>query len=171
MKFAATVILCLFVPVVALAGDPNPTCDSCIDIDDALSPTADWQTVDGSIVGAPNSEYTYAFCAVGGESYTFSTCDGSSPGGANYDTALSIWEIAGTACGANLACNDDNCSSGTNGLLSEITWVAPADGEYLIVVDAFSGNEGDYVLAYRGAECQSTPTDEVTWGKIKADYR
>ena len=171
MKLAAIVVLCLFVPVVALAGNPNPTCDACIDIDDAISPTPEWQTVAGSTVGTPNGEYTYAFCAVGGEAYTFSTCDGTSPGGANYDTALSVWEILDGACGANLECNDDNCSGGSSGLLSTVTFVAPADGEYLIVVDGFSSGEGDYTLAYMGAECQSTPTDEVTWGKIKSDYR
>ena len=174
MKKVALGLLALVFPAVALAGDgAAPTCDACIDIDDSLAPTMDWQVVSGSIVGEPNSEYTYSFCALAGERYEFSTCDaaGAGGGGADYDSALSIWQIAGEACGANLACNDDSCSGGSSGLLSTVTFVAPADGEYLIVVDAFSSGAGNYDLAYRGAECDPVPTEEISWGAVKSVYR
>jgi hypothetical protein len=173
MRLAAIVGFCLILPAAVLAGDgpPDRTCDSCIDIDGSIVPTPAWQVVSGSTVGQPNSEYTYEFCAVGGGTYTFSTCDGTSPGGADYDTALSIWTEAGGLCAAQEACNDDNCVGGSSGLRSEIAWVAPANGNYLIVVDGFSTREGNYDLAYMGPTCQTTPVEDGTWGTIKAVYR
>ena len=165
MRIAAIVCLLLALPAVAMA---QRTCDPCIDIDDVIFPTPGMQTVAGSTVGQANGEYTYQFCAVGGQEYYFTTCEDNG-GGADYDTALSIWEINADACGTQMECNDDNCAS--EFLHSTVSFVAPADGDYLIVVDGFSTNVGNYTLGYRGAECQTTPTETVTWGNVKALYR
>lgn len=174
MKKIAIGLLVLVIPIIALAGEGGDrTCDQCIDIDDSIIPTLDWQVVAGSTAGEPNGEYTYLFCAIAGEMYTFSTCDAPDSGGgsANYDTALSVWDIAGSACGVNLACNDDNCSGGTSGLLSTISFTAAADGEYLVVVDGFSSGEGIYVLAYTGAPCDVVSSEESSWSDVKGVYR
>ncbi len=167
MKKAAIVCLLLTVPAMALA---QRTCDACIDIDDAILPSPAEQVVSGSTAGEPNGEYTYLFCAVGGAEYTFTTCDGTTGGGADYDTALSVWDINGDLCGVNMGCNDDNCPDGSSGLLSTVSFTAPADGDYLIVVDGFSGNEGNYTLAYWGAPC-TVATENTTWSSIKTNYR
>ena len=171
MKKAVIGLLALVFPAVALAGDgAAPTCDPCIDIDDTLVFDGSDQMVSGSVAGEPNSEYTYQFCAVGGETYFFSTCD-TYGGTATYDTALSIWEIGGDACGVNLFCNDDDCFDGQDIFRSTISWVAPADGDYLVVVDAFSTGQGDYTMVYRGAACDAVPTESITWGEVKNTYR
>ena len=166
MKFATVVCLLLALPLVAFA---QRTCDQCIDVEDTIFPVLDWQTIDGSTAGQQNGEMAYYFCAVAGETYTFSTCEGTSPGGAGYDTALSIWTIAGDACDVQMGCNDDNCPD-PNYLHSEIAWVAPDNVDYIVVVDGWSTNEGNFVLAYKGAECL-TATEGETWGKVKSLFR
>jgi hypothetical protein len=159
MKNLVTAVLCLALPVIAFAGEgDNPTCDACINVDGQLFPTPAWQTVNGSIVGQANSEYTYSFCATQGGTYTFSTCEDSSPGAANYDTAISGWTNNGGVCGVNLVCNDDNCAGSVSVLHSFVTFTAATGGEYLVVVDGFSSATGDYTLAYMGPECTPTPT-------------
>ena len=171
MRLAA-IVVCLALPVAAYAGEgpASLTCDQCVDFEEEIFPTPVWQTVAGSTTGTPNSEYVYSFCAVAGGTYTFTTCDAPGlPGSATYDTALSVWTIAGTACGTQEVCDDDECSGGSSGLLSTIDFVAPADDTYLVVVDGFSGNTGDFVLGYMGPEC-ATPVDTSTWGSIKATY-
>jgi hypothetical protein len=116
----------LLLATAAFAKDNTRTCDTCIDIDATIFPAPAYQTVAGTTVGQPNSEYTYLFCAVQGGTYTFTFChDG---GWAMYDSALSIQGPAD--CGAYLACNDDWCS-----LQSELVWTAPQQADYLIVVD------------------------------------
>ncbi len=165
MKFATVACLLLALPVVAFA---DRTCDQCVDVEDTIFPTPEWQTIDGSTLGQPNGEMAYYFCAVPGETYTFSTCEDTSPGGAGYDTALSIWTVGGEACDTQMACNDDNCP--TEYLHSEVAWSAGGDELYIVVVDGWSTNEGDFVLAYKGAEC-ATATEGETWGKVKSLFR
>jgi hypothetical protein len=82
-------------------------------------------------------------------------------GNASYDTGLSIQ--GPDNCGAYLLCNDDFCS-----LQSELTWSAPADGDYIIVVDGYS-TTGTYTLAYAGPACE-TPAESSAWGTVKALY-
>ena len=87
MRFAALLLLCASFPLLALAGDPPlRTCDQCQNVEEWIYPTPAWQTVSGSTVGEINSEYAYYFCAVGGGTYRFTTCDEPGlPGGADYD--------------------------------------------------------------------------------------
>jgi len=150
--------------------DPLLTCDRCLDVDDVISPDTEWQVVEGSTSGQPNREYTYEFCGVGGSTYVFSTCNEGTPGWGSYDTALSIWSLGDGTCDTSLRCNDDACSGG-GVLLSTITWPAPDDGAYLIVVDGYSSSSGSYGLAYRGEPCASTPTREASWSSVKSIYR
>lgn len=162
IAFAA---LIAFAPL-AVAGDgPDlTTCTSCTDIESALFPTPTFQTVTGTTVGFPNGEYSYEFCAVGGQVYEFTFC--RSGGSATYDSDLSIWNaVAGPRCGpTSLICNDDFCS-----LQSELVWTAPASGQYVLRVAGFGSAVGTYVLAYRGTPC-AVPVDPSTWGTIKSMY-
>ena len=170
MKAVASVLCCLIFAVPALAGNGDSSfCEPCLNVDSAISPTPVYQQVSGTTVGQPNNEYAYAFCAVGGATYEFATCPDVPGCGctAGYDTALSV-QPAG--CGAALACNDDlvSCSLIFRSFLS---WVAPASGNYVLVIDGFSsGDAGTYTLGYRGAACQATAVEPATWGNLKASY-
>lgn len=162
----ATVIagLCVAFAGPAIAGDGNDvgSCNPCFDVDDTLSPTPIYQTVDGSTSGQPYGEYAYYFCAVTGGVYTFTFCEGG--GSATYDTVLSVRGF--NNCGAELrACNDDFC-----GLRSHIEFISPGEGNFIVVVQGFDGDVGKYRLAYRGPSCAATPTEAATWGAIKAMY-
>ncbi len=170
MRTAILILLGLMISLAAFAepGGDALTCDQCMDVEETLYPTAAWQTATGSTVGT--GEYAYYFCAIGGGTYTFTTCDAPGfPGGADYDTALSVWSISGAACGTQEGCNDDSCNGGSSGLLSTIDFVAPANGDYIIVVDAFSSGSGNYTLGYMGPEC-ATPVEPSTWGEVKATF-
>jgi hypothetical protein len=151
----------LLIATAAFASkDQSRFCETCFDIDETIYPMPGYQLVSGSTVGQPNSEYSYGFCAVGGGTYTFTFChDG---GSANYDSALSIQ--GPDNCGIYLVCNDDTC-----GLQSELIWVAPANGNYILVVDGFSSNVGSFTLAYTGPACE-TPVEDSTWSTVKTLY-
>jgi hypothetical protein len=159
MKFFACVCM-LLLATAAFAKEGVRICETCIDIDATINPTPAYQTIAGTTIGQPNSEYTYQFCAEQGGTYTFTFChDG---GSATYDSGLSIQ--GPTDCGVYLACNDDWCS-----LQSELVWTAPQHADYLIVVDGYSSNTGTYVLAYAGPEC-IVPAATSTWSTVKALY-
>ncbi len=156
----------LVLPVSALAQKGSDShCDPCPDVESSLTITGAYQTIAGSTLGASNGDYSYQFCAIANGGYTFTFCQQG--GTANFDTGLSIWPLNAGACGGQvaLACNDDTC-----GLLSELAWIAPADGTYVLRVGGFGGSTGDYVLAYSGRECGATPVENSTWGSIKSMY-
>ena len=165
MRFLAIALPIIVLSSLAFAGDgPDlTTCTSCTDIEDALTISSNWQLISGDTTGLTNGEYAYEFCAVGGSTYEFTFChDG---GTASYDTDLSIWLEAGGVCGPNPEiCNDDTC-----GLQSELVWVCPASGQYVLRVAGFGSSQGAYTLAYRGDPC-SVPVEPTTWGLIKAVY-
>ena len=155
----ATMILLIATPLLA-AKIPYRYCEPCVDIDETLTITTDVQYVSGSTVGQVGEEYAYGFWGCGGATYTFSLCP-EYGGSATYDTAMSIQ--GPDNCGAYLFCNDDWC-----GLQSEVTaWMAPADGNYICVVDAYYGT-GDYTMAYFGSAI--TATDDANWSVIKSLY-
>lgn len=159
MRFVLAILLVVMMASVALAdkiGDRY--CEPCVGVQGWLYPLASWQVQSGYYPGGDNM--AYYFCAMGGETYTFTFCQGG--GSADYDTALSIQGPDG--CGSYLACNDDFCS-----LQSEIIWVAPADGDYIIAVDGYGTGTGNFNLAYMGAPCV-TPTKDETWSVIKSRY-
>jgi len=161
MRIGVIVGSCLMLASAAFAGDGDGAfCEPCINVDSSISPTPVYQTVAGTTVGQPNAEYSYSFCAVGGAVYRFTCCEGG--GSAAWDTALSVQPFP---CGIPQICNDDFC-----GLQSQIDWVAPANGTYVVNVDGFGSATGTYVLAYRGAACQGTPVEPATWGSIKSIY-
>ena len=156
-SFAGCCVGLLFVPSLCLAlplnRDKDPGiviqthCNQCSEIESSISPTLAWQTVSGSTLNASDGDYSYSFCATAGSTYTFSFCQQG--GTADYDTGLSIFGRAGGACDPFLqVCTDDFC-----GLLSEIIWVAPTNGEYVIKVGGFGGSTGNYTLAFTGESC------------------
>jgi hypothetical protein len=150
----------------ALAQKGSDThCDPCPDVESVLNPTGAWQTIAGSTANASNGDYSYQFCAIADGGYGFSFCQQG--GTADFDTGLSIWTLQGAACGGTtpIACVDDFC-----GLLSELIWIAPADGMYVLRVGGFGGATGDYVLAYYGRTCGATAVESTTWGAIKSMY-
>ena len=167
MRSLAIALCCLVLPMsTALAQKSADThCDPCPDVESVLYPTGAWQTIGGSTANASGGDYSYQFCAIANGGYGFSFCQQG--GTANFDTGLSIWPLAGSACGgaAPLECVDDTC-----GLLSELNWIAPADGTYVLRVGGFGGAVGDYVLAYFGRECGATAVEPATWGAIKSMY-
>jgi len=148
------------VAFAAVASADDRFCEPCDLINDSISPTEEYQVVEGSTVGEPNEDYAYSFCAVQGGFYRFTFCEGG--GWADFDTALSVQ--GPDNCGPYIECNDDYC-----GLQSQVDFVAPADATYIIVVDAYYGT-GNYGLAYRGPEAPS-PVDVTGWGQIKSLYR
>jgi hypothetical protein len=163
-------LCCLIFAVPAFAGDGDSSfCEPCLNVDSSISPTPVFQQVSGTTVGEPNNEYSYAFCAVGGAQYEFATCPDVPGCGctAGYDTALAV-EPAG--CGPSLACNDDHPTC-TLIFRSHLVWTAPASGNYVLVIDGFSSTgAGTYTIGYRGAACQATPVESVSWGMLKANY-
>ena len=167
MRFLAIVLFCLALPMsTALAQKGvDSHCDPCPDVESFLNPTGAWQTIAGSTANASAGDYSYQFCAIANGGYGFSFCQQG--GTATFDTGLSIWPLGGGACGGAvaLACNDDTC-----GLLSDLSWIAPADGMYVLRVGGFAGATGDYVLAYYGRECGATAVEPATWGAIKSMY-
>lgn len=159
-KFAVAIfILLIAVPVLAHKV-PYRICEPCVDIDETITVTATIQIALGSTVGQPNSEYAYGFDACGGDVMTFSLCP-EYGGWANYDTAISIQ--GPDECGAYLDCNDDYC-----GLQSELTWAVPGDGTYIVVVDGWSSNVGDFGMAYFGQGI--TAAEDNSWSVVKSLY-
>ena len=125
--------------------DTGATCDNVWDID---------FTTCGFTGGiTPDVWYSYEACVDG--TITISLC------GSSYDTTIGVFDAGLT----EIACNDDFC-----GLQSEVNVVVAADQLYYIVVSGFAGGCGDYVMNVTGPECP-TPTEDATWGQIKADYR
>ena len=159
MRLVLTSLLIILVATVAMADKiPFRTCDPCVGVVGVLSPTMDWQVHSATYMGDDND--AYFFCAVEGGTYTFTFCENG--GYADWDTALSIQ--GPDACGEYLYCNDDWC-----GLQSEIVWVAPAAGEYILSVDGYSSYSGPYDLAYMGMPCV-TPAEETSWTTVKSIY-
>jgi len=159
MRFVLATFLVLMMASVAMGDKVDYRyCEPCVGVQGWLYPTSDWQVASGYYAGDDNM--AYYFCAMAGETYIFTFCQGG--GSADYDTALSIQ--GPDACGTYLACNDDFCS-----LQSEITWIAPADGDYIVAVDGYSANVGNFNLAYTGTPCV-TPAREETWSVIKSVY-
>ena len=156
MRLLAILSLCL---LVGAAAADDRYCEPCDQVDEAISPTDDYQVVTGSTMGQGNEDYAYSFCAVGGGFYRFTFCEGG--GWADFDTAMSVQP---DGCGAYLVCNDDFC-----GLQSQVDFTAPMDATYVVVVDAYYGT-GNYGLAYRGPSGPS-PAEDSAWGSIKALFR
>lgn len=102
-----------------------------------LAPTPAWQ-----IVSQTNSGY-YTFNATAGCIYTFTHCQGGGTATSGSDPYLTV---ADNACSA-ITWNDDWC-----GLLSELTWTAPATATYQIHLGSYGGSGCDPIvrdLAYR----------------------
>jgi hypothetical protein len=161
MKTAVIAILILLLAAPVFAHKiPYRICEPCIDVDGAITVTSSVQVVCGSTAGQPNSEYSYGFYACGGDNLTFSLCP-TYGGSASYDTAISIQ--GPDNCGSYLACNDDYCS-----VQSEVTWVVPADGNYIVVVDGWSSYEGNYCMGYVGMGV--TAAESQSWSVLKDLY-
>ena len=154
----AIMVLLIATPLMA-AKIPYRICEPCLGIDENITVTTDVQVICGN-TNTPNSDYTYGFYACGGAVYTFSLCP-EYGGSADYDTAFGIQ--GPDVCGNDLGCNDDWC-----GLQSELIWTAPADGNYIAVVDGFSSYTGNFCLAYVGSAI--TATEEGNWSSLKSLY-
>jgi len=164
MRFLA-ILFCLGLASAAFAGDGTRICEPCINVDQTITPQPTYQTVSGTTVGAPNSEYAYAFCGTQGGQYRFTFCEGG--GYASWDTGLSVWTGTTACTGAYIVCNDDTC-----GLQSQLDFTSLAQGQYVAVVDGYSTATGAYTLAYRGPSCEPpSATETTTWGSVKGLYR
>ena len=158
MRLLAILGLCLVFSTAAFA---QRNCDPCDVINESICPIDDWQLVSGTTAGEPNSDYAYSFGAGAGGTFVFSFCTGG--GHAEFDTEMSVQ--GPDTCGQYLTCNDDYC-----GLQSQVTFTAPYDGTFIVVVDGYSSNTGTYTLAYRGPGDPS-PAEHTAWGTIKALFR
>jgi putative hemolysin len=163
MRFLA-ILFCLGLASTAFAGDGTRICEPCLNVDATITVTPTYQTVAGSTIGQPNSEYAYAFCGQQGGQYRFTFCEGG--GSAAYDTGLSVWSGTTICSGAYIVCNDDFCS-----LQSQVDFNAITTGDYICVVDGYSTATGTYTLAYRGPSCGPIATESTTWGSVKGLYR
>lgn len=102
--------------------------------DDSTTATAvDTPSTTGGDIEVSDDEDYFSFDAVAGADYTFFTTLGT-----NSDTTLTLYGTDGTT---QLEFNDD-----TNGLASQIDWIAPADGAYFLKVRSFSTGTGTYLL-------------------------
>lgn len=116
----------------------------------SITPTNTYQ-----VVNLVYSGERYQFTATAGMVYVFSYCEG---GGTNdEDTQLQIFDLSGNS----YAYNDDHC-----GLGSEVTWLCPAGGTYVVVTyeyncNAYNSNVGD--MAYK---VMPNPTDQDCLGAI-----
>ena len=161
MKIVLTAILVLLMAAPVFAHKiPYRICEPCLNVDATITVTNSVQVACGSTAGQPNNEYAYGFYACGSDVLTFSLC-APYGGSASYDSGISIQ--GPNNCGAFLACNDDFCS-----LQSEVTWVVPADGNYIVVVDGFSSYEGNYCMGYVGMGV--TAAESQSWSVLKNLY-
>lgn len=161
MRLHSVIGLCMIFGAVAYAGDGTRICEPCDTVDSALPCEDQYQTVNGTTVGASNGDYAYVFCGLPGGHYRFSFCEGG--GFANWDTALSVQPFG---CGEYLVCNDDYC-----GLQSQLDFDPPYYYDFVLVVDGYGSASGPYTLAYRGPSCPISPSDESSWGSIKALFK
>jgi hypothetical protein len=103
-----------------------------------LGSTVGGYTVAGSCGGSSSSpERYFQWTPNTTHVATIRTCGGTT----NYDSVVYIWQ--GTTCGGSvIACNDDFC-----GLQSQINPFVVAGTTYTIVVDGFSGSQGNFTLS------------------------
>ena len=97
----------------------------------------------------------YEFNGVQDMVYVFSYCEGG--GSNNVDTQLEIFDIGGTS----YAYNDDHC-----GLGSEITWVCPANGTYVVVTYEYNCNANGTNAGNMAYKVMPAPTDQDCLGAI-----
>lgn len=123
--------------VLTISGPAN---DECVDAE----PISCGATVTGSTTGATNSggnsanDVWYVLSGtVPGQEFTVSLC------GSSYDTYLRLYSQCN---GTQVAANDDSC-----GTQSQLTFVS-AGGDYYIMVEGFSSNNGNFILAITCAE-------------------
>jgi gliding motility-associated-like protein len=115
-----------------------------------ITPTSTYQ-----VINLVYSGERYQFTAAQNLVYVFSYCEGG--GSNNVDTQIQIFDLSGNS----YAFNDDFCSLG-----SEVTWVCPTSGTYVVVTyeyncNAYNTNAGN--LAYK---VMPAPTDQDCLGAI-----
>jgi hypothetical protein len=133
-------------PADASPTDPGPAVDaapSCADVDlgsavgfpvhvgDTRGLTDDAQTCEGDGMG----DISFLWTAPSSGRFRFDTC------GSSYDTALSArMDDCG---GAQIACNDDANACGNGSLQSRILLDLTAGQRVILIVDGFSGSDGE----------------------------
>lgn len=110
-----------------------------------LLPTASWRRVEG-VLRSGDEQQWFEFDGQAGDELIFSTSPATGRGGANFDTALTLYDPAGD----EIAEDDD----GGVGLTSLLAIELPADGRYrleLINMSVTGPDDGAsrYTLAYR----------------------
>ncbi|WP_243471397.1 T9SS type A sorting domain-containing protein [Winogradskyella sp. MH6] len=133
---------------------PAPDNDDCANAtaiacgDTVMGSTAN--ATDSGNNSAPDVYYSLAGTAAG-EEITASLC------GSSFDTLIRVFD----ACeGTQLFSNDDSC-----GLQSEVTFTSDGSTTYIIMVEGFSSNSGDYTLAVTCVpppECVSPTIDDIS---------
>lgn len=134
--------------------EPPPINDLC---ENAISLNCD-ETVFGETLTATDSGYNissdvfYSYTGSGNtELVTISLCDDAT----NYDSWLRVFD----ACDLNnqLASNDDFC-----GLQSEITFVSDGVSTYIIMVEGYQANAGEFSLFTTCQDFNPPPNNECT---------
>ena len=101
----------------------------------------------GTSIAAPGVWYS----VIGtGDTITATTCTDFY----DYDTKINVY--SGNCSG--LSCvdgNDDDCGGGADSLLSTVVWESQNGVQYLILVQGFNGQTGDFELVLSEKECQS----------------
>jgi hypothetical protein len=133
----------------------NDTCSTAIFVTEGVvTPGTNVGATVGSACGGSDPSVTncgfnngadvwYTIVPVCSGTYTATTC----VNGTSYDTVLGIWDgTLGCAGLTPLACNDDNCSLGTQFLSSTVTWSATAGSVYYISVSGYFGATGTFNL-------------------------
>jgi len=133
------------------SAQPPPSNDNC---EDAIS-VAVPSVTPGTTVDTPIDVVPAGFCGTSvtapgvwykvmgtGNTITASTCGPVF----DYDTKISVFcsDCEELTC---IGGNDDNCSGGSSGLLSTVSWCSQAGAEYLILVHGFGGQIGDFELS------------------------
>lgn len=130
------------------------TVKSC-DFNDSYAYTSITPTATYQVVNLVYSGERYEFNGVQDMVYVFSYCEGG--GSNNVDTQLEIFDIGGTS----YAYNDDHC-----GLGSEITWVCPANGTYVVVTYEYNCNANSTNAGNMAYKVMPAPTDQDCLGAI-----
>ncbi|WP_298899029.1 T9SS type A sorting domain-containing protein [uncultured Psychroserpens sp.] len=134
---------------------PGPENDDCIDAaaiacgDTVLGSTAN--ATDSGGTASPDVFYSLSGTALD-EVVTVSLC------GSSFDTRLEVFD----ACDGNIvASNDDSC-----GLQSELTFASDGATTYIIRVEGFGSNSGDYELTISCEEPANPPENDDVAGAI-----
>lgn len=117
-------------------------CPNCTGTDATLpAPTTGWQLVTGSVAGGACRTYLVTLDA--NVTYFFKTGCGNAAT-ANFDTQIEIFSDVAAQC-LSAVFDDDTCEN----LRSMVTFQPTATAQYVVKVNGYFGDFGNFTLAYR----------------------